>query len=73
MKQLTRSQLRGEPLEEECYKAKTINELVTQNENICAVCCLGLYGEFSDGIEVDDIQPECLKCGAYVYNEKIWR
>lgn len=57
MKKVTRANLRGQPLERECYKANTY----TQNG---VTMCLGLNAEFSDE-EIGDISEKCLKCKAY--------
>ena len=54
MKKVTRANLRGKPLDKECYRANTY----TQNG---VTMCLGLYSEFSD----DDISHKCLNCSAY--------
>lgn len=54
MSKITRANLRGKPLERECYRANTY----TQNG---VTMCFGLYSEFSD----DDISHKCLNCNAY--------
>lgn len=54
---LTRANLRGKPLERECYKANTY----TQNG---VTMCLGLNAAFSDE-EIGDISEKCLQCKAY--------
>ena len=54
MNKITRANLRGKPLERECYKANTY----TQNG---VTMCFGLYSEFSD----EDISHKCLNCNAY--------
>lgn len=65
---INRAKLRGEPLEKDCYRANTIDEMI--NDNSYGTFCLGLYKEFADGIEIDDVRKECLECKAYVRNNE---
>lgn len=62
MSKITRAQLRGKPLDKECYRANRTTNEYGKDDN--RVFCYGLYTEFSDS----DINPECLKCKAYVGN-----
>ncbi len=66
LKHINRDKLRGKPLEKECYRANTINEII--DDNSYGTYCYGLLKEFADGIEIDDVREECLNCKAYVRN-----
>lgn len=62
MKKITRAELRGKPLDKECYRAnRTTNECGKKDNR---VFCFGLYAEFSDC----DICEKCLNCKAYIGN-----
>lgn len=62
MKKITRANLRGKPLDRECYRANRTTNEYGKDDN--RVFCFGLYSEFSD----TDIDEKCLKCKAYVDN-----
>lgn len=62
MKKITRANLRGKPLDKECYRANRTTNEYGKDDN--RVFCYGLYAEFSD----DVIDEKCLKCKAYVGN-----
>lgn len=53
IKALTKAQLRGKPLERECYRARTTTERI--DKKTIGTYCFGLFKEFADGIEIDDI------------------
>lgn len=57
IKALTKAQLRGKPLERECYRARTTTERI--DKKTIGTYCFGLFKEFADGIEIDDICEKC--------------
>lgn len=59
---ISRSTLRGKPLDTDCKKAnRTTHEYGLQDNR---VFCYGLYKAMSDW----EIQQKCRECGAYVCN-----
>ena len=62
MKKITRDELRGKPLDKECYRANRTTNEYGKDDN--RVFCFGLYRDFSDC----DIDEKCLNCKAYVEN-----
>lgn len=63
MKRVTRAELRGKRLDDDCKKAYTSNHEFGENDN--RVFCLGLYD-----IETDYILDKCWPCRAFVDNAK---
>lgn len=59
MKKITRSKLRGTPLNDDCYKANTTTNEFGKNDN--RVFCYGLYKD-----KMDEIRDECIECMANV-------
>lgn len=62
MKKITRNQLRGKPLDEDCKRANTTTHEYGQKDN--RVFCYGLYAECSDW----EIDEKCKNCKAFVDN-----
>ena len=61
MKRVTRAELRGRKLDDDCKKAHTTSHEFGENDN--RVFCLGLCD-----IESDYILDKCWSCGAFAYN-----
>lgn len=61
MKKVTRAELRGKPLNRDCYKANTTTGEYGKEDN--RVFCYGLYQD-----RMEEIREECLNCNAYVNN-----
>jgi hypothetical protein len=60
MKTIGRDKIRKEPLDHDCYSAKTTRNEFGMDDN--RVFCLGLLNE------CDDIQIKCIRCRAFVDN-----
>lgn len=63
MKRVTRAELRGERLDDDCKRAYTSSHEFGKDDN--RVFCLGLYDICSDCI-----LDKCWSCGAFVDNAK---
>lgn len=61
MKKVTRAELRGKPLNRDCYKANTTTGEYGKEDN--RVFCYGLYKD-----KMEELREECLNCKAYVMN-----
>ena len=59
MKKITRAELRGKPLNKDCYKANTTTNECGENDN--RVFCFGLYKD-----KMEEIRDECMRCKANV-------
>ena len=59
MKKVTRAELRGKPLNRDCYKANTTTNECGIDDN--RVFCFGLYKD-----KMDELRDECLNCKANV-------
>ena len=61
MKKVTRADLRGKPLNRDCYRANTTTNEYGKEDN--RVFCYGLYKD-----KMEEIREECFSCNAYVMN-----
>lgn len=59
MKKVTRADLRGKPLNRDCYMANTTKNEFGKNDN--RVFCFGLYE-----VKTEEIRDECMNCKANV-------
>ncbi len=59
MKKVTRAELRGKPLNRDCYKANTTTNEYGKDDN--RVFCFGLYAD-----KTEEIRDECMNCKANV-------
>ena len=59
MKQVTRAELRGKPLNRDCYTANTTTNEFGADDN--RVFCFGLYAD-----KTEEVCEECMNCKANV-------